>query len=190
MNQIRMPKTNAEYFKLIYKYMLTNLHILVRPPKEKITPAFSEKIMLAVTGVNQCTYCSYLHTETALKKGVSQEEIEMLLEGTTENHDKEESIGLLFAQHWADTRGNTTEESREKLVNFYGKGRAFHIEFFIITVYTGNMSSNLTFGYKDKILTKWKMFQMFPSYIVALPIAFGINNTGKILGYFRKRKTK
>ncbi len=46
-----------------------------------ISPAFRERLMLAVTAVNGCRYCSYFHTGEALKSGLSQEEISRLLSG-------------------------------------------------------------------------------------------------------------
>ena len=44
-----------------------------------ISPDFRERLMLAVTAVNGCRYCSYAHTRAALKGGLSREEISGLL---------------------------------------------------------------------------------------------------------------
>jgi AhpD family alkylhydroperoxidase len=45
----------------------------------RIDRAFAEKIMLAVTQVNDCRYCSTFHVGQALKAGVTEEEVHRLL---------------------------------------------------------------------------------------------------------------
>ncbi len=37
---------------------------------DRVSDAFAEKIMLAVTGVNECVNCSYRHTKSALEQGM------------------------------------------------------------------------------------------------------------------------
>ena len=48
---------------------------------KRVSKAFSERIMLAVTVVNGCRYCSYYHTSVALKAGMSEGEIRDMLGG-------------------------------------------------------------------------------------------------------------
>ena len=47
--------------------------------KGLISPAFRERLMLAVTAVDGCRYCSYFHAKQALKSGITPEEISQLL---------------------------------------------------------------------------------------------------------------
>ena len=42
--------------------------------EEVLSPAFRERLMLAVTAVYGCRYCSFAHAREAISKGVSQEE--------------------------------------------------------------------------------------------------------------------
>jgi AhpD family alkylhydroperoxidase len=53
--------------------------------KGLLSPVFRERLMLAVTAVNGCRYCSYFHAKQALKSGITQEEINQLLSGTVDN---------------------------------------------------------------------------------------------------------
>ncbi len=50
-----------------------------------ISPAFRERLMLTVTSVNNCRFCSYVHSKQALLSGLSKEETEMLLKGVIDN---------------------------------------------------------------------------------------------------------
>ena len=68
---------------------------------------FVERIMLAVTSVNGCAMCSYAHTQMALEAGLSKEEIESYFD-KTQNVSDEEMVGILYAQHYADTRCKPT----------------------------------------------------------------------------------
>jgi len=53
--------------------------------KGLISLAFQERLMLAVTAVTRCRYCSYFHTRQALKSGLTPEETGRLLSGYVDN---------------------------------------------------------------------------------------------------------
>lgn len=108
----------------------------------KLRPEFREQIMLAVTSVNKCRYCSFVHTLVALKEGAALSEIQALLAGSideVEDHDKE---ALLYAQHWADTNGHPEVEARLRLVERYGDDQASAIETAIEAIMVGNYFGN------------------------------------------------
>ncbi len=83
-----------------------------------------ERLMLAVTEVNGCALCSYGHSRMALEAGLSGQEIEDLLGGQTDGAPKEELPAILFAQHYADTRGRPTAAAWAQLVSRYGQPQA------------------------------------------------------------------
>jgi len=85
-----------------------------------ITRPFMERIMLAVTEVNGCALCSYYHTRVALESGLSAEEIKGMLGGELANAPEAELPALLFAQHYADTRGKPAKEAWERVTAVYG----------------------------------------------------------------------
>ncbi|MBN1140050.1 MAG: carboxymuconolactone decarboxylase family protein [Anaerolineae bacterium] len=86
-----------------------------------ISPAFRERLMLVVTSVNQCRYCSYAHAREALSNGISPEEIEALGRGMFEGSPPEEVPALLYAQHWAETNGEPETAVRAQIVAQYGE---------------------------------------------------------------------
>lgn len=83
-----------------------------------------ERVQLAVTEVNGCAACSYAHTYMALKQGIPQEEINSFLSGDDAFVKQEEAKAILFAQHYADSRGLPKAEAYETLVDEYGEAKA------------------------------------------------------------------
>ncbi|MEE4178504.1 MAG: carboxymuconolactone decarboxylase family protein [Bacteroides sp.] len=83
-----------------------------------------ERVQLAVTEVNGCAACSYAHTYMALKQGIPQEEIKSFLSGDDAFVKQEEAKAILFAQHFADTKGLPNAEAYNTLVDEYGEAKA------------------------------------------------------------------
>lgn len=90
-------------------------------------PRFSERIMLAVTEVNGCALCAYGHTRFALDAGMSSDEIRELLGGVADAVPEDELPAIVFAQHYADTRGHPEQRVWRNLVDVYGEGQALGI---------------------------------------------------------------
>ena len=113
---------------------------------EIISDSFRERLMLVVTQVNQCRYCSYAHAREALSKGISQSEIESLGQGMFETSTPEEVPALLYAQHWAETDGTPEAAVREPVVDRYGAQAVRLMELAMRMIRAGNLSGN-TFDY-------------------------------------------
>jgi AhpD family alkylhydroperoxidase len=113
---------------------------------EIIDPPFRERLMLSVTAVNRCRYCSYAHAREALSKGVTQEEIEALGRGMFEGSPPEEVPALLYAQHWAEANGEPEASAREQVVAQYGEQVVEMMELGLRMIRVGNLSGN-TFDY-------------------------------------------
>ncbi len=141
------------------------------PPDQRISKQLGEKISLAVSGVNECQYCSWLHTKTALEKGLSKQEIEALLSAEFEDASSEELTAILYAQHWADRDGNVAVETRERVLAEYGPHRTSEIEAIIQAVYFGNLCSNTVVSYREAKTKGLERPAKFLTYVFALPIA-------------------
>jgi AhpD family alkylhydroperoxidase len=109
---------------------------------QRISRAFAEKIMLAVTAVNGCRYCSYGHAKTALASGVSPEEVDLLLSGEIGHVSPGEALALFFAQHYAESGDHPDPEMVQKLVKTYGQEKARDILAHIRMITFGNLSGN------------------------------------------------
>lgn len=129
---------------------------------------------LAVSGVNECRYCTWLHTKTALEKGLSQEEIDAMLSAEFDDLGPGELTAVLYAQHWADTDGEVTTEGRSRVLDEYGPRRTSEIEAVIRAAYFGNLCSNTVVAYRDaKNEGRQPPVRRF-THVLAVPIAGAI----------------
>ncbi|MCB1318882.1 MAG: carboxymuconolactone decarboxylase family protein [Leptospiraceae bacterium] len=108
--------------------------------------SFRERLYLAVTAVNGCRYCSYLHSRTALRAGLSQAEVNLLLGGAVDSVPLHEAKALLYAQCWAENNGRVDAEARSVLMEEYGQKRFRAIEMALLLIRVGSLSGN-TFDY-------------------------------------------
>ena len=110
--------------------------------QELVNTEFSERIMMAVTEVNGCRYCSYFHTQVALKAGLDESEIRETLSGNFSNAPEEELPALMFAQHYAESSGRPDPQTWQRLVETYGKDKAEAIRAHIRAIMVGNTVGN------------------------------------------------
>lgn len=108
----------------------------------RVSAAFRERIMLAVTNVNQCRYCNFGHTRAALAAGVSDADIRNLALGEFDKLPEDEIVALIFAQHYAETGGDPDPEAWSKLQDTYGEDTARDIRVYIRMITIGNLSGN------------------------------------------------
>jgi len=109
---------------------------------EEIDAAFRERLMLAVTEVNGCRYCSYAHARAALAAGLTRTDVEALARGDLDGAPPEQVPALLYAQHWAETDGRPGTEIRERVLATYGEARTRAIEHAMRTIRIGNLTGN------------------------------------------------
>lgn len=135
-----------------------------------VSKAFNERIMLAVTEVNGCKYCSYYHTRLAVKEGISKAEIRAMRTGKMTDIPKDQAPALMYAQHYADTGGKPDPETRAGFVSYYGEDKAISIEASIRIIMVGNIYGIAIDGLMRRLRGK-KMKDSKLSY--ELGIAFG-----------------
>jgi AhpD family alkylhydroperoxidase len=110
--------------------------------KGLLSPAFQERLMLAVTSVEGCRYCSYFHSKLALKGGVSQVEISKLLSGEVDDCPEDEILAVLYAQHWAESNACPDKEAAKRLEETYGPEKAEAINLMLRMIRLGNLLGN------------------------------------------------
>ena len=108
-----------------------------------VSYAFRERLMLTVTEVNGCRYCSYFHAKEALKAGLSEEETREYLLGDLNSAPAEELPALLYAQHWAASDAKPDQMARQNLFQTYGSEKAEAIETVLHMIRMGNLLGNL-----------------------------------------------
>jgi AhpD family alkylhydroperoxidase len=107
-----------------------------------ISRSFRERLMLAVTQVNGCRYCSYYHAQVALTEGISREEIIALGQGVVADSPQEEASALLYAQHWAETDAQPDAAVRARVVDEYGEEAVGLMELAMRLIRSGNLLGN------------------------------------------------
>jgi len=136
-------KFNKRIFTLKELIIIVNkaTYSLLKYKKERkqLSKSFEHHLMLAVTEVNGCQVCTYAHAKQALESGSSKEEIAGYLSGDLSNSKKEEIVGLLFAQHYADVNGNYDQKIFDNLLKEYGSKRAYGILANIRIIMMGNV---------------------------------------------------
>ena len=144
--------TNQKFMKRLYRpkdfyRMLSDLLSSAGASKkllheDNISKQFMERIMLAVTEVNGCRYCSYFHTQVSLRAGLKKEEIKRTLEGDFKDAPQEELAALYFSQHYAESAGKPGREALQCLKDAYGEKKAQAILAYIRAIMIGNAWGN------------------------------------------------
>jgi len=110
----------------------------VKAARLRLGDQFFERLMLAVTEVNGCSVCSWGHAKASLEAGLSAAEIHELLGGDSSGVPEAEGPAVLFAQHYAESRGEPSESAAQRLVTEYGVERAADITAAVRMIMWGN----------------------------------------------------
>lgn len=121
-----------------------NLPGLIRARRaDRVGDRFAEKIMLAVTAVNECQYCTRYHTSLARETGVSEATITGVLERDVDAAvDDVERPALVFAQRYAETEGEPGRDAVAALRDEYGPSTAADIRAFVRAIHVANLLGN------------------------------------------------
>ena len=115
---------------------------------KRVSRAFAEKIMLTVTAVNDCVYCSRGHAKLALISGVDQSEIDQLLaQDIGQSVDEYEATALAFAQHYAESELNPDPAALAALEDKYGEKIARDNILYVRLISVGNLIGNTLGGF-------------------------------------------
>jgi AhpD family alkylhydroperoxidase len=167
--------------------LLRNLPSLAETSRSRrVSRPFAEKIMLVVTQVNGCRYCSYGHTRMALASGVSPEEIEQLMALEIGRFPPQQAVALAFAQHYAESDRNPTPESIQRLQSSYGIEVSCDIINYIRMISMGNLAGNAADAFLSRLsgkpaprssfLSELFLFLLFAPVILPLLLVMKIRN--------------
>jgi AhpD family alkylhydroperoxidase len=99
--------------------------MMIRNKRKKLVDKdFVETLQLTVTEINGCAACSYAHTYTTFKQGMSNEGINSFLSGDGKFINKEEAKTIVFAQFFADARGFPKKDAYISIIDEYGEEKA------------------------------------------------------------------
>ncbi len=132
------------------RFLLDAGYIVSRAPRiieayysKRVPWALAEKIMLAVTAVNDCKHCARFHGALARLSGVEAEEIKGLLRMEIGAQvDDYERPALQFAQEYAQTGGRPAGENLQEFKRFYGEAATRDILLYLRMICVGNLTGN------------------------------------------------
>ncbi|MDD4140791.1 MAG: carboxymuconolactone decarboxylase family protein [Eubacteriales bacterium] len=117
----------GEIYVILVDGMRTMPHLARARRRHVLLPQTIERVMLAVTEVNGCAVCSYAHAKMALETGMSHEEIREMLAGDLSGVLEDALEAVLFAQHYADSRGKVSHQAWHTLTGHAGQVKAYGI---------------------------------------------------------------
>lgn len=116
--------TIKEHFKIM-KHAAKSFILLRHVKKHKLfNKKFKERIMLAVSEVNGCELCSYVHTKISLSSGMNSQEIKEILNGVKDDVPQDELVGVLFAEYYASSHELPEKEMIDRLIEEYGTDKS------------------------------------------------------------------
>jgi len=113
--------------------------------KPRTSRALREKVVLAVTAINDCRYCAWGHTHWAMANGVSLDEVNRILGGQDAQlaaSDPAEAAAILFAQHCAEHHDRIEPDATENLRRHYSAAQVEEIIAYIRAITLGNLLGN------------------------------------------------
>lgn len=139
-----------------FRYISSRRAMIRRAMRELIPADFRERLMMVVTEINGCRYCSSYHSQIALTSGVPESQLRELLAGSIpQDAPSEELPALLYARHWAENNANPDPQAEEHVREIYGKEKSQAIDIILRMIRVGNLLGNtadywlylLTFGF-------------------------------------------
>jgi AhpD family alkylhydroperoxidase len=116
--------TSGEFLHIIHLARKAFPTLKEAKKEKRFSKQMKERIMLAVTNVNGCALCSFVHSKIALKSGLSPSEIKGLLGGEKDQVSDEDLLAILFAEHFADSKEHPDKEVMHRLIGAYGEDKA------------------------------------------------------------------
>lgn len=119
---------------------------------KKLDEQFRERIMLAVTMVNECIYCENYHKKVAIHSGISRQELDFMLNNEFTSAPKEQLTALLFAQEYARNKGLLSIDTLEQFEKYYENPSG--ILSAIRTIMIGNSYGVVLYGLRLRLSLK------------------------------------
>lgn len=143
--------------------------------RRSVSKAFEEKLMLTVTAVNGCSYCSWFHAREALRSGLTLDEIASLASGAIDRRVlPAEAAGLVYAQHFAESDRKPQADATARLHETYGDDVAEEILLYLQIISVGNLCGNTFKSFLERVRDRRFLDRGFLSellvFVAVLPL--------------------
>ncbi len=180
----RFLRTPLEAMRIFWQAQVSFIAMIFTGRTHRVSPAFAERINLAVCGVNECAYCTHLHTKWALRKGVSEREAAQIVAGHEGSVAPFEARAIAFATRVAESGGSFDSQEWDTLVDAYGLKKAKHILSVVRVINAGNMCANTAEAFSEGVVSTGRV-RFFITYLMVGPVAFMI----KVMGGYKRKQT-
>lgn len=177
----RFLSSPLQALRYLFRSNVAIFSLVFSRKEHRISGAFRERLNLAVCSVNECLYCTHLHTKIALAAGVTGAQAAAILAGDMEAVPREEARAVAFARYWADAGGWDDTDGYPALVESYGPGRAATIRAALHVIQAGNMCSNTAEAFRSGARAPNRIAFFF-AWTLAAPVALLV----RIMGGYRR----
>jgi AhpD family alkylhydroperoxidase len=127
-----------------FRYLMSHrVQIRAAMRSDLVTPVFRERLMMAVTEVNQCRYCRAFHIQQARQAGIPAQEITAFLKGQIpDDVPEDQKLALCYAQHWAENDADPEPEFQDQVREAYGEEGFLAIDTALRMIRMGNLMGN------------------------------------------------
>ncbi len=126
-----------------FRYIMSHRALIRSAMRELIPADFRERLMMVVTEINGCRYCSAYHSRQALTSGVPESQLRELLAGSIpQEAPSAELPALYYAQNWAASNAKSDHQSEQHLREVYGTEKAQAIHIILRMIRVGNLLGN------------------------------------------------
>ena len=161
--------------------------LLVRLPRvvaihirsDRLRPPFREALWLAVTEVNGCRFCAYVHEGMAGSSGLSPADIELLLSaadpGALAALDEREAAVVAYAKVWAESGGVPPAGAKAQVVDASTARELADLHSLLVVIDFSNRAGNTVdsllhrFTHPRRLLQPWGLLNdLVVGFLVAL----------------------
>ena len=139
-------------FILLTRTILSNLRSIFNTLKSKrISRKFKEKILLTITAVNKCRYCTMVQTRISQKMGLSRDDIKKIFSFSFNELEEDEINAIIFAQHYAENNQKPSKKAVKDLLSSYDIEKVRDILNYIILITYGNLMGNTIESFESRL---------------------------------------
>jgi len=132
----------------------------------RLRPPLRETLWLAVTEVNGCRFCAYVHEGMAAAAGLSPEEIRLLAAGQADGLpglDETETLTVAYARAWADTAGAPPKGLSDQLDQNLTPRQAADLHALLVAVDFANRSGNTADSLLHRLRHPRQLLHLWPA---------------------------
>ncbi len=146
--------TRQNFLRTVANVLASSPVLVAALFRPKTSAALREKVVLAVTAINDCALCAWGHSHWAMANGVPLEEVNQILGGQIESlaaANPAEAAAILFAQHYAERLDRIDPESLDNLRRYFTKAQAAEILAYVRAITLGNLCGNTLQAARDRL---------------------------------------